>query len=135
MKSKFDPNDAFKADVAFDKEDKAIPKGPMVTDTVECDACGFVRCIYSQWSLGSKKYGTSKATQDRCFLKLQQWKEAGYTCGMVPDIKPYLMKRQLQCRSHMESQWYESLKKDDVVICSFCCADENVLSTKDVKKQ
>ena len=35
----------------------------------------------------------------------------------------------------MESQWYESLKKDDVVICSFFCADEDVLSTKDVKKQ
>ena len=45
------------------------------------------------------------------------------------------MKRQLRCRSHMESLWYESLKKDDVVICSFCCADEDALSTKDVKKQ
>ena len=42
LKSKFDPNAAFKDDVAFDKENKAILKGPMVRDTVECDACGFV---------------------------------------------------------------------------------------------
>ncbi len=62
---------------------------------------------------------------------LQDWKEtAGYVCGMVSNVKPYLMKSQLRCWDAIETQYYGSGRGD---ICAICGNDENVLSSEEVK--
>eukprot|EP00957_Ditylum_brightwellii_P140302 10690395-Ditylum_brightwellii.AAC.1 len=72
-----------------------ILKGTMVQDTVVCDECKFPRCIYSEFAMGSRKYGVRKEVQGRCWENLQQWKENGFACGSPPPVQPYIVKQQL----------------------------------------
>ena len=131
LKGTPDTSAEYLADVAKDKENKKVWKGTMVRDTIACRDCGFSRCIFSEFVKGSSKYGVSKEKQEQRWEKLQQWKdEVGYSCGDVPPVKPYLMRRQLRCRDHVEMQYYSS---GNDAICSFCANDEDVLSSEEVK--
>eukprot|EP00957_Ditylum_brightwellii_P039536 2991227-Ditylum_brightwellii.AAC.1 len=62
--------------------------------------------------------------------KLQQWKENRFSCGSPPPIQPYIVKQQLQCYDHVQSQWYQHKDVSDATICSFCCSKDDVLSSK-----
>ena len=48
------------------------------------------------------------------------------------------MRQQLRCRNHVESMYYESIKRfkgKHKMLCSFCCSEEDVLTSKEVKAQ
>jgi len=99
--------DEWEKDKEKDKEHAF--RGNIVRDRVMCDNCGFVRCIYSDKAV----------SEERPKELLQAWKEGGYTCGMVPTVKPYFMQRKLRCKDPVEQQYYG--KWED--ICALCCSD------------
>jgi len=138
LKSRSDTRAEFNADVLEDKKHSKLLHESCVRDIVFCDQCKFPRCIYSEFVLHSKKWGVSKETQDKRWNKLQQWKENGFVCGNAPTVKPYVTKQQLRCRDHVESMYYESIgrfKGAHKILCSFCCSEEDVLTSEEVKKQ
>ena len=138
LKSRSDTSAEFNADKERDKKNGKILKGPMVRDVVFCDQCRFPRCIDSKLMKGSSKWKASKETQDEQWNKLQQWKENGFVCGNAPNIYPYIMRRQPRCRNHVEFMYYESIKRfkgKHKMLCSFCCSEEDVLTSEEVKAQ
>ena len=106
-------------------------RGKNVRDIIQCSQCGFLRCIFSKYAKGSKHNDASVEQQERRWNLLQDWKETtGYVCGMVPTVRPYLMKSQLRCWDSIETQYYSGGRTD---ICALCGNDEHVLTSEEVK--
>ena len=63
---------------------------------------------------------------------MQQWKEDGnFVCGEQVPVKGYYTRVQLRCNDNVEAQYYGKGRQD---ICVYCCNDEDLLSTDQLKE-
>ena len=131
MKSQAGTSKEHTIDVKKDQENANLWRGNTMHDSVKCDECGFIRCIFSKYAKGSKHNEGSVEEQEAQWNLLETWQDdSTYVCGKAVPVKLFMMRTQLRYYEAVESMYFSRRRND---ICALCYNNEDVLTSEEVK--